>query len=94
MFREWEEAEHREPSLRKACSDGHVIYKSHEVRLPPDFDGWDGLIVSDFGEGRIGLEHEGLIQPNEYRAPEVLLGMKWGPKVDIWNLAVAVSCRG
>ncbi|KLJ05563.1 hypothetical protein EMPG_10960 [Blastomyces silverae] len=33
---------------------------------------------------------EGLIQPFIYRAPEVVLGMKWTEKVDIWNLGVLI----
>lgn len=48
-------------------------------------------LLADFGEACIGdKEHEGLIQPDLYRAPEVVLGMKWTPKVDIWNVGVLV----
>ena len=47
-------------------------------------------ILSDFGEMRIGESHEGLIQPDLYRAPEVVLGGKWTSKVDIWNVGVLV----
>jgi hypothetical protein len=31
------------------------------------------------------------IQPYLYRAPKVLLRMKWDKKVDIWNVGVLVS---
>ena len=29
--------------------------------------------------------------PNVYRAPEVILKMRWDYKVDIWNVAMVVS---
>lgn len=48
-------------------------------------------ILSDFGDARIGDVHEGLIQPDIYRAPEVILGKKWTSKVDIWNVGTLVS---
>jgi serine/threonine protein kinase len=35
--------------------------------------------------------HDGLIQPDIYRAPEVILGMSWTSKVDIWNVGALVS---
>lgn len=47
-------------------------------------------ILTDFGEARLGDMHEGLIQPDIYRAPEVILGMSWTSKVDIWNVGVLV----
>ncbi|KAH1783240.1 hypothetical protein KXX36_000368 [Aspergillus fumigatus] len=43
-------------------------------------------LLSDFGEARLGDVHNGLIQPDIYRAPEVILGMSWTSKVDIWNV--------
>lgn len=47
-------------------------------------------LLSDFGEARIGEVHNGLVQPDIYRAPEVILGMSWTAKVDIWNVGVLV----
>ena len=32
----------------------------------------------------------GLIMPAVYRAPEVILGMDWDTKVDIWSLGQLV----
>lgn len=32
------------------------------------------------------------IQPASLRAPEVILGMKWDTKVDVWSTACMVSC--
>ncbi|KAK2786958.1 hypothetical protein FQN53_005904 [Emmonsiellopsis sp. PD_33] len=43
------------------------------------------------GEARLGdEEHQDDIMPDVYRAPEVILGMKWGYKVDIWNVAMVI----
>lgn len=56
--------------------------------------GWHGYgvpLLADFGEARLGDEHEGLIQPDIYRAPEVILGSRWTAKVDIWNVGVMVD---
>jgi serine/threonine protein kinase len=47
-------------------------------------------LLSDFGEARLGDVHDGLIQPDIYRAPEVILGMSWTSKVDIWNVGALV----
>ena len=50
------------------------------------------LKIADFGLGRAfsspirQLTHE--VVTLWYRAPEVMLGMHWGPKVDVW----AVGC--
>ena len=49
-------------------------------------------VLCDLGEARIGdLKHTGDIMPGIYRAPEVILGMSWDEKVDIWALGVMVS---
>ena len=49
-------------------------------------------ILADFGEARLGdEEHSDDIMPDIYRAPEVMLRSKWGYKVDIWSVAMAVS---
>jgi serine/threonine protein kinase len=47
--------------------------------------------VCDFGAARIGAEHSGDVMPGQYRAPEVILGMKWDSKIDIWAVALTVS---
>ena len=33
---------------------------------------------------------EGIVQPYALRAPEVLLGLEWGPAIDIWSLGCLV----
>ena len=82
----FEEAAAKAPSARKILKD-RTIYTSS--RFPPS----NGIpLLSDFGEARFGdQEHDEDIMPNVYRAPEVILKMKWDYKVDIWNVAMVVS---
>ena len=50
------------------------------------------LVICDFGEARIGPHKQrGDIMPDTMRAPEIILGMDWDAKVDIWALGVMVS---
>ncbi|KAK3082044.1 hypothetical protein LTS18_006571 [Coniosporium uncinatum] len=44
--------------------------------------------ICDFGAARIGAEHTGDVMPGQYRAPEVILDMKWNSKIDIWAIAL------
>ena len=51
-------------------------------------------ILSDFGSAQFQLDNvtnTWPIQPDCYRAPEVLLGAGWSYSADIWNLGVMVS---
>ncbi|PBP21617.1 hypothetical protein BUE80_DR007645, partial [Diplocarpon rosae] len=48
-------------------------------------------ILCDFSLARDGqVDHYHNIQPDPYRAPEVILEMPWGYAVDIWNVGVMV----
>lgn len=49
-------------------------------------------VLCDFGEARVGDKHRGDVMPGIYRAPEVILGMEWDCKLDIW--AIGVTVRG
>lgn len=82
------EAENALP--KKVVDNLRTIYTSHKLGLPKD-GLWGQPALCDFGEARIGKSHKGLIQPDLYRAPEVLFGMEWGPSVDIWSVAAMVS---
>lgn len=47
---------------------------------------------ADFGSAQPGDRLQTLpIQPDYYRAPEVLLGIGWSYTADIWNLGVMVK---
>src|SRR3954470_4001163 len=85
VFSDYEKNESEHPVPRKVL-DERTIYCSRPLPLtfgPP--------ILCDLGEARMGdEEHRDDIMPDAYRAPEVILGMKWGYKVDIWNVAMVV----
>ena len=87
-FRLAETTELTDPCSRKIDGD-RVIYTSRGI-LHKSFD---RIVLSDFGETRSGtnteLNHDD-IQPLEYRAPEVLLGIPFSYPVDIWNAGLMV----
>src|SRR4051794_21103876 len=85
VFSKYEKDEFEHPIPRKVDTD-RTIYLSQPLSLnfgPP--------VLCDLGEARLGdEEHQDNIMPDVYRAPEVILGMKWSYKVDIWNVAMVV----
>lgn len=86
VLRQIEEDELTRPVARKIL-DGRQIYFSRPVPVSAGLP-----VLSDFGEARIGKAMQtGDIMPGIYRAPEVILGMEWDNKVDIWSTAVMVS---
>ncbi len=48
------------------------------------------LTICDLGQARVGKEQSGNAMPVPYRAPEVILNMKWDNSVDIWSLGLLV----
>lgn len=90
LLKDFETSEAETPSLAKVVDATRTIYASRKLGLPKD-SLWGQPVLCDFGEARIGLSHSGLIQPELYRAPEVLFDMGWGSPIDIWNVAVLVS---
>jgi hypothetical protein len=48
------------------------------------------LTICELGQARIGNEHSGDAMPVQYRAPEVILNMKWTNAVDIWSVGLLV----
>lgn len=79
-----------EPSPQKEV-DGHVIYLSREMGTPRAFG---APVLCDFGSAvplDDGREHREDIQPDVYRAPEVILDVPWTYSVDIWNVGCMVS---
>ena len=90
MLADFEKAEREEPSLRKVIDANRTIYTSRELRLPKK-GLWGEPVLCDFGQARIGRVHQGDIQPEVYKAPEVLFEMEWSHQVDIWNVGALVS---
>src|SRR4051794_38661382 len=90
VFKDWEKEEQETPSPSKVDGD-RMIYQSRQFNLRKYVRGVGRCMISDFGVARIGTQpHTGFIQPERYRAPEVILCMPWGSAVDIWNLGVMV----
>ncbi|KAB8205359.1 kinase-like domain-containing protein [Aspergillus parasiticus] len=68
-----------------------IIYQSRRFHRKKGWNKYFGMpILCDLGEARIGDVHIGVIQPDLYRAPEVVLGVEWTSKVDIWNVGVLI----
>lgn len=66
-------------------------YVSRELRMPRN---WGAPVLCDFGSAVPGgTEHTEDIQPNIYRAPEVILEVPWTYSVDIWNVGCMVWQR-
>lgn len=81
-----EQDELERPLARKALSD-RTIYFSRPMPVNKGLP-----VLCDLGEARVGTHmHRGDIMPGIYRAPEVILGMDWDSKVDIWAVGVMVS---
>jgi serine/threonine protein kinase len=85
-----EQLEVDQPSPRKV-TDGRNVYRSY--RTPHTL--WSGLpIITDFGAARFGDPgemHAGDVMPDIYRAPEIILGMEFDTKIDMWSIGLMVS---
>jgi len=71
--------------------DQRIVYASRTLRTPKEYR---APILCDFGSAVSGEgENSEDIQPNIYRAPEVILEASWTYSVDIWNVGCMVSSR-
>lgn len=51
------------------------------------------LVLCDFGAAVLGEPHQrhsGDVMPGVYRAPEIILGLDWDSKIDMWSVGVMV----
>lgn len=88
ILADFEKAERTNPSPRKIDGD-RIIHTSRELSVTRRHG---RPVLCDFGEARFGeKDYDDDIQPYLYRAPEVILQMRWDNKVDIWNVGVLVS---
>lgn len=70
VFGDFEEEELQRRVPRKEA-DGRTIYTSRELRMPKE---WGAPVLCDFGSAVPGdIEHLEDVQPNIYRAAEVIL---------------------
>ncbi|KAJ5934500.1 hypothetical protein N7466_004047 [Penicillium verhagenii] len=92
MLADFANEEIRQPSSRKIIDQSRTIYQSRSFRRPSRGKSFGLPILCDFGEARIGKIHESgpFVQPNIYRAPEIIFEMAWGSAIDIWNLGALI----
>lgn len=90
VFEDYENAELEKPSPRKEAQ-GRTIYVSRQLRMPKEIG---APVLCDFGSAVSGDE-ERLedVQPDIYRAPEVILEAPWTSSIDIWNTGCMVRWR-
>lgn len=90
VFSAFEEQELLDPSPRKLV-DGRAIYLSRELQMPKN---WGAPVLCDFGSAVAGdIEHLEDVQPDIYRAPEVILEAPWSYQIDVWNTGCMVRIR-
>ncbi|KAK4615771.1 Serine/threonine-protein kinase SRPK [Fulvia fulva] len=86
----WDEAlegERQHPSPRKEV-DGRTTYSSLEVDMPDDPG---EPMICDFGDAQIGAGPFKIeVMPDLYRAPEIVLGIPWNEKIDIWAFGLMI----
>lgn len=74
-------------SLYKSIN-GYNLYKSVNFGISKTFG---RPILCDFSLARDGqVKHRQDIQPDPYRAPEVILEIPWSYAADVWNVGVMV----
>ena len=91
FFEQFQNDELKWPSPAKEVAGGGIIYLSRQMGIPRDVG---APFLCDFGSAvplDDGVEHYEDIQPNTYRAPEVILQIPWTYSVDIWNVGCLVS---
>ncbi|KAJ5129881.1 uncharacterized protein N7515_005920 [Penicillium bovifimosum] len=87
VFSDFEDSELQSPCPRKEL-DGRTIYTSRDLRVPKNVG---APILCDFGSAVVGdEEHSEDVQPDIYRAPEVILQVPWSYSVDIWNVGCVI----
>ncbi|KAL7651943.1 hypothetical protein ACMYSQ_009270 [Aspergillus niger] len=88
VFTDIEENELQRPVPRKEV-DERTIYMSRELKVPR---GIGAPVLCDFGSAMVvNDEYQRVfIQPQIYRAPEVILGVPWTYSADIWNVGCMI----
>ncbi|KAM3475592.1 hypothetical protein MY8738_007318 [Beauveria namnaoensis] len=83
-LRPLEDRQFTSPVSRKKVAGDRTIYLSQLMRPKPG-----PMLLSDFGEACSGPgPHAGDIMPIQYRAPEVIMCLKWSYAVDIWSVGL------
>jgi serine/threonine-protein kinase SRPK3 len=88
IFKTFVQEELAEPSLREVNGD-RIIYATRQVEIP---DNPSHFILCDFGDAQYSEKtYIGEVMPDLYRAPEIVLGIEWNEKIDIWSVSLMVS---
>ncbi|KAK0610781.1 kinase-like domain-containing protein [Immersiella caudata] len=88
VFTAFEDQELREPSARKQVDGDRVIYEFRELQM---LKKCGAPVLCDFGSAVSGdTEHTEDVQPDIYRAPEVILEAPWSYEIDVWNAGCMV----
>ncbi|OAL69911.1 protein kinase [Trichophyton violaceum] len=85
ILRDFMKSEAESPSPREKIDESRIVYQSREF----EGKGYGLLVLCGSGEARIGKRHKSgpFVQPNTYKAPEIIFEMPCGSALDIWNLA-------
>lgn len=77
------------PLPQKTCKDRTIYLSRNDFGFQADNIGRP--VIMDFGLSVEGTNlHNLTIQPQGFRAPEVIIGSGWDYSVDIWNLGALV----
>jgi len=82
-----EQTELERPSPRKVLAD-RVIHLSYTMPIT-----YGEPVICDFGAARLGepgQKHSADVMPGVYRAPEIIVGMEWDSKINIWSVGVMI----
>ncbi|KAK7546780.1 putative serine/threonine protein kinase [Phyllosticta citricarpa] len=76
--------------LKSLFSRGEkALFDSRDI--PQDVKNLDLPVLGDFGDAVMGGEtYAAHVMPDLYRAPEMITGIRWDAKIDIWGLAMTV----
>ena len=87
ILKGFEHDEMEQPSLRKVDGE-RTVYATHEFEIP---ENPTHAVLCDFGDARFGDNtYLGDVMPDLFRAPEIILGIPWNEKVDIWSVGLMV----
>ncbi|KAH6663297.1 putative serine/threonine protein kinase [Plectosphaerella plurivora] len=88
FFYEVVEDEWASPSAVK-IDKGRIVYTTTSMDIPDDPG---SPVIADFGDAQFGEdEYTVEVMPDLYRAPEIILGIAWDEKIDIWAFGLMVS---
>ncbi|KAK4500862.1 hypothetical protein PRZ48_009054 [Zasmidium cellare] len=87
VFRRIEDAENSDPTV-PIEDDGYPVYRSRgqplsllELTLDP--------VLTDFGSSRsAATANDDWWMPDTHRAPEIVMGLPWNDKVDVWSIGI------